>query len=106
METYCPQGTCARQILFQVDDNGILKDLKFLGGCTGGLQALARFAIGRPIAEVIDICNGIKCKNETSCPEQLAKALRLYIEEKQNKVLVQKSEPRQHRGHPKILPTH
>lgn len=105
MESYCPRGTCARQILFDVDDNGILKDLKFLGGCTGGLLALSRFAVGRPIAEIIDICNGIKCKNETSCPEQLALALRLYIEERQNRNTANRTQ-KSHRGHPKTLPTH
>ncbi|MBQ7977746.1 MAG: TSCPD domain-containing protein [Clostridia bacterium] len=106
METFSPQGTCSRQILFKVDDNGILQDLKFLGGCTGALQVLARFAIGKPIAEIIDICDGIKCKNETSCPEQLALALRQYIERKQNEALGISNEPRHRRGHPRTLPTH
>lgn len=104
MEAYRPQGTCARQILFSVDEKGILTDLKFLGGCTGGLQALIRFTIGRPVMEVIQMCDGIKCKNDTSCPEQLAIALKHYIKLKQQEALG--TLPMRHRGHPKVLDTH
>ena len=105
MEAFRPQGTCSRQILFEVDDSGILADLKFLGGCTGALQALVRFAVGRPITEVISICDGIKCENETSCPEQLAIALKEYMLQRQREEmgLVEDTKPR---GHPQILPTH
>lgn len=97
METFRTIGTCSRQILFSVDENEILTDLKFLGGCAGGLQALARFSIGRPIREVISICQGIKCKNDTSCPDQLAKALLCYIKQKEQPVEQVK------RGHPTVL---
>ncbi len=105
MEAYRPQGTCSRQILFEVDDNGILTDLKFLGGCVGALQALVRFAVGKPIAEVIDLCDGIKCKNGTSCPEQLARALQEYTQERQREALGL-TEDTKPRGHPQVLPTH
>ncbi len=105
MEVYRPDGTCARQILFEVDKNGILTDLRILGGCPGGMQALIRFSVGRPVAEIIDKCYGIKCKNNTSCPEQLALALRYYIERKQRE---RQGEINEHhpRGHPKTLPIH
>ncbi len=103
MEAYRPQGTCSRQILFEVNEQGILTDLKFLGGCVGGLQALSRFAIGKPIAEIIEICDGIKCKNNTSCPEQLAIALRDYIKQKQCEVI---ETTKVGRGHPRVLQTH
>ena len=105
MEAYRPQGTCSRQILFEVDDNGILTDLKFLGGCAGGLQALVRFTVGRPVAEIIELCDGIKCKNDTSCPEQLAIALKEYIMEQQREAMGLNDDVR-HRGHPRVLPTH
>lgn len=79
MESYRTSGnTCSKQILFEVDENGILTDLKFLGGCAGGLQAISRFSIGKPIDEIIKICKGIQCKNGTSCPDQLAEALIAY----------------------------
>lgn len=100
MEAYRPEGTCARQILFDVNDDGILIDLKFLGGCTGGLQAMIRFCIGRPVEEIIAVCDGIKCKNDTSCPDQLAYALRKYMRIRE----AEKSE--RHRGHPRVLEIH
>ena len=87
MEAYRPQGTCSRQILYSVSPEGILTDVKFLGGCTGGMLALKRFIVGKPITEVITMCDGIKCKNGTSCPEQLAYALKLYIRKKQQEQL-------------------
>ncbi len=97
MESFRTVGTCARQIIFDVDENGILKDLKFLGGCAGGLQALAKLTIGKPIEEIISICSGIKCKNDTSCPDQLAKALLAYKKSKEEPI----EEIR--RGHPQVL---
>ncbi len=90
MESYRTFGTCARQILFEVDETGILSDLKFLGGCAGGLQALSRLAIGKPIDYVIETCKGIQCKNGTSCPDQLAQALisyKKYLEDMKNGVI-------------------
>ncbi len=78
MEAYRPQGTCSRQILFEVNSDGILTDLKFLGGCTGGSLAIRKFCIGLHITSIIKKFDGIKCKNDTSCPEQLAIALREY----------------------------
>ncbi len=97
MESFRTIGTCSRQIIFDVDDNGILRDLKFLGGCAGGLQALARLTIGKPIKEIIAICSGIKCKNDTSCPDQLAKALIAYQKSKEEPIDPIK------RGHPQVL---
>ncbi len=102
MEAYRPEGTCSRQIIFNVNEDGILTDLKFLGGCTGNLQALTRFCLGRPISEIISICSGIKCKNDTSCPDQLAIALRRYQKNKENRM----SEIERHRGHPRTLNIH
>ncbi len=101
MDSFRTFGTCSRQILFEVDDEAdILIDVKFLGGCPGGLQALSRLVVGKNIQEVIDICQGIKCKNDTSCPDQLARALCEYIknrEDERNGVLKPK------RGHPQVL---
>ena len=103
MEAYRTQGTCSRQILFSVDKEGILTDLKFLGGCTGALQALIRVILGKHIEDVIKLCEGIKCKNDTSCPDQLAVALKHYIRVKQQEAL---SPNARHRGHPRVLDIH
>ena len=74
---YTLGGTCSKQIIFEVKDN-ILTDLKFINGCSGNLQALARLTKGKHIDEIIEVLEGIKCRNNTSCPDQLAIALKEY----------------------------
>jgi uncharacterized protein (TIGR03905 family) len=79
METYRTKGsTCSRQIIYEVE-NGVLKDLKFVGGCSGNLQGIAQLVIGMNIKDVIDKLKGIKCKGNTSCPDQLSCALSEYL---------------------------
>ncbi len=70
-------GTCSRVILFDVKDNK-LHGVKFIGGCSGNLQGVARLVEGRDIDEVEKLLLGIKCKNNTSCPDQLSKAITAY----------------------------
>lgn len=77
MESYKTVGTCSREILFDVKDNKIT-ELKFIRGCSGNTQGVAKLAIGRDIDEVIALLQGINCRNGTSCPDQLAKALLEY----------------------------
>lgn len=80
MPIFNTRGTCSRQIVFTVE-NDILTDLKFIGGCSGSLQAISHLIVGRPIDEIIASLKGIKCRNNTSCPDQLAQALIKYQEE-------------------------
>lgn len=77
MAIYHTKGTCSREIYFSVEDNK-LKDVKFMGGCSGNLQGISRLTIGKDIDEIIDTLKGIKCRNNTSCPDQLALALEEY----------------------------
>jgi len=79
MATYRTSGSCSREIIFSVQDNK-LTDLKFLGGCSGNLQAISRLVMGKDIDEVIASLKGIQCRNKTSCPDQLALALLEYKE--------------------------
>ena len=79
MESYKTTGVCSRTIDFEVED-GILKNVKFNGGCAGNTQGVSKLAVNRPIDEVISLLEGIKCRNNTSCPDQLAKALKEYKE--------------------------
>ena len=74
--TYYPQGTCSVQIDLEVEDNRI-KNVQFLGGCNGNLQGISRLVKGMDVDEAISKLGGIRCgyKN-TSCPDQLATALR------------------------------
>ena len=75
MFVYNTKGTCSRQIKIETEGDMITK-VEFVGGCTGNTQAVARLAENRKIDEVIALCEGIQCRNGTSCPDQLATALR------------------------------
>ena len=78
MQTYMTRGTCSRQILYDVTEDMRVKNVKFIGGCSGNLQAVARLVDGKPVDEVIAILKGIKCRSNTSCGDQLALALEDY----------------------------
>ena len=82
MEIYNTAGTCSRQIIFRVDDTNKLSDVKFIGGCSGNLQGIARLVEGQDIDEVISKLKGIICRSGTSCPDQLARALIKYKEKR------------------------
>jgi len=72
---YIPQGVCSREMIVTVEGEKI-ESVKIIGGCTGNTQGVSRLAEGRNIDEVIALLDGIKCRNNTSCPDQLAKALK------------------------------
>ena len=74
--TYYTQGTCSSQIDFELDEQGIIKDVQFMGGCHGNLQGIAVLVRGMKATEAMSKLQGIRCgyKN-TSCPDQLANAL-------------------------------
>ena len=74
MYKYTTHGTCSRQILIDVEGD-IVKSVEYIGGCTGNTQGVARLVQGMKIDEVIARCKGIQCRGETSCPDQLARAL-------------------------------
>ena len=78
MQTYITKGTCSRQILFDVTPDMTVTNVKFIGGCSGNLQAIARLVDGKPVDEVISTLKGIKCRANTSCGDQLATALEEY----------------------------
>ena len=80
METYQTRGTCARAIQFEVDDSGVVTKVKFIGGCAGNTQGVARLAEGKKAEDVVALLSGIQCRGGTSCPDQLAKALKKYLE--------------------------
>jgi uncharacterized protein (TIGR03905 family) len=84
MLTYITKGTCSRQILFNVTPDDKVVDVKFIGGCSGNLQGISKLVNGKPVDEVISILSGIKCRSNTSCPDQLATALMEYKAKKAN----------------------
>ena len=79
MATYKTRGVCSRAIEFEVE-NGVITACKFIGGCTGNTQGVARLVEGMKIDEVIARCKGIQCRAGTSCPDQLARALEMIKE--------------------------
>ena len=84
MFTYSPIGTCSRQILFDVDQDNKMHNVRFIGGCSGNLQGIAKLVEGRDLNEVEALLKGIKCRGATSCPDQLSKAVSEY--KKQNRI--------------------
>ena len=74
--TYATKGTCSRQIDIDVNDSGIIENVKFTGGCSGNTQGVAALVVGMSVDEAIKRLEGIKCgPRSTSCPDQLARAL-------------------------------
>ena len=78
--TYKTNGVCSRSIDIEIEDNTI-KSVSFYGGCNGNLKGIAALVAGMKIDDVIERLKDIKCgfKN-TSCPAQLAEALKSYKE--------------------------
>ena len=73
---YKTQGTCSTFIDLEVED-GILKNVSYIGGCNGNLQGLCRLVKGMKVEDVISKLEGIRCGSKTtSCPDQLCRALR------------------------------
>lgn len=79
---YRTKGTCSTKIDISLDEDHIVRSVRFTGGCNGNLQGISKLVTGRRAEEVIEALEGIRCgfKN-TSCPDQLAKALRTAISE-------------------------
>lgn len=74
---YKTKGTCSREITFEVE-NGKVKNVQFFGGCNGNLKGISSLVEGMDIDEVIARVEGIHCgPKDTSCPDQLAQALKL-----------------------------
>ena len=74
--TYRTKGTCSQEILFDVDGKTV-KNIEFIGGCNGNLQGISKLVEGMDIDTVIERLDGIHCgMKETSCPDQLASALK------------------------------
>ena len=74
---YQTQGTCSQLIDVTVDDNDVIQQVFFLGGCNGNLQGISKLVTGQKIDDVISKLDGIRCGTKrTSCPDQLCCALR------------------------------
>ena len=73
---YKTKGTCSRQIKIETEGD-IVKSVEFVGGCSGNNQGICRLVKGMKVDDVIAKLEGVRCGfKETSCPDQLAKALK------------------------------
>ncbi|MEA5012187.1 MAG: TIGR03905 family TSCPD domain-containing protein [Angelakisella sp.] len=78
--TYKPRGVCSQNIIIDIDGDTI-KNVKFTGGCSGNTQGIAALVQGMKVSEAIHRLGGICCGfKETSCPDQLARALEQAIQ--------------------------
>ena len=74
--TYRPKGVCSRLMRVEVE-NGIICKVEVQGGCSGNLQGISRLLVGMPVQQAVERMEGVRCGGKpTSCPDQLAKALR------------------------------
>ena len=75
MYTFVPNGICSKEIKFSIQD-GVVKDVVFMGGCSGNLQGISKLIDGMNANDAVTKLRGITCgMKETSCPDQLAIAL-------------------------------
>ncbi|MBE6038862.1 MAG: TIGR03905 family TSCPD domain-containing protein [Anaerofustis stercorihominis] len=76
---YKTSGTCSQMIVFSLEE-GIVKNVQFIGGCNGNLKGIAALVEGKDAKEIISLIEGITCgSKKTSCPDQLANALKLAL---------------------------
>ena len=74
--TYFPQRVCAKHIIFDLDEQNRLHNVRFIGGCPGNLQAIGKLVEGKDAAEIADILRGNDCGGRgTSCADQFARAI-------------------------------
>ena len=78
MNTYIPKNVCSRKINYEVE-NGIITKCEIVGGCTGNTTGISKLVIGMKVEDVIEKLEGTQCRFGTSCPDQLAKALKEYV---------------------------
>ncbi len=79
MFIYKMKGTCAKQIQLEIE-NDVITACTFTGGCKGNAQGLSKMVIGQNAKEVAQRLADIPCQGNTSCPDQLAKAILAYYE--------------------------
>ncbi|MCI6004915.1 MAG: TIGR03905 family TSCPD domain-containing protein [Blautia sp.] len=75
--TYRTSGVCSQAIEFEITDDRKVHNVKFIGGCSGNTQGVAKLVEGMDAEEVIRRLEGIHCgPRPTSCPDQLSKAIK------------------------------
>jgi uncharacterized protein (TIGR03905 family) len=74
--SYKTHGTCSQMINVDVDDNDVIREVEFIGGCDGNTHGISQLVRGMKVSEVKSRLDGIRCGfKQTSCPDQLCRAL-------------------------------
>ena len=80
--SFRPSGVCSQEMRVELDDQGIIRDLKVVGGCSGNLQGIYALVRDMPAQEAIARLRGIRCGfKPTSCPDQLAQGLEKILQQ-------------------------
>ena len=80
--SFRPSGVCSQEMRVELDDQGIIRDLKVVGGCSGNLQGISALVRDMPAQEAIARLRGIRCVfKPTSCPDQLAQGLEKILQQ-------------------------
>jgi len=81
---YDPKGVCSYHYTIEIDEtNDTIKSCKVFGGCAGNLLGISKIITGMNVKDVIEDFEGVDCHGKgTSCPDQIAKALKSYLENK------------------------
>ncbi|MEI3348985.1 TIGR03905 family TSCPD domain-containing protein [uncultured Oscillibacter sp.] len=80
--SFRPSGVCSQEMRVELDDQGIIRDLKVVGGCSGNLQGISALVRDMPAQEAIARLRGIRCGfKPTSCPDQLAQGLEKILQQ-------------------------
>ncbi|MBR6981120.1 MAG: TIGR03905 family TSCPD domain-containing protein [Prevotella sp.] len=74
--TYTTHGTCSQFIEVELDEDDVIRDVVFIGGCNGNLQGIRQLVVGMKAEDVKQRLDGIRCGyKSTSCPDQLCRAI-------------------------------
>ena len=84
MMHYKTHGTCSTAIDLEIED-GKIASCRFTNGCRGNTDGLARLAVGQDAREVMNRLRGVQCRGGTSCPDQLSRAIEIYLDQQQHK---------------------
>ena len=79
MMHYKTHGTCSTAIDLEITS------CRFTNGCRGNTDGLARLAVGQDAREVMNRLRGVQCRGGTSCPDQLSRAIEIYLDQQQHK---------------------
>ena len=78
---YRPKGVCSQEMRFEIDGD-VIRNVTIVGGCAGNLLGISRIMKDKKISEIMDVFAGVRCGvKQTSCPDQISKALQAYTKE-------------------------